>query len=86
MWLEQSKTAETVFSKLMQKISLSVLGEQASQHLFSSFTLVFLSQIFTYFPDMFNGFLTSTFLKISCIMVRISEGRYLLTVASDKFH
>ena len=52
MWLEQSKTAETVFSKLMQKISLSVLGEQASQHLFSSFTLVFLSQIFTYFPDI----------------------------------
>ena len=43
-----------------------------------------------HFGQMFNGFLTSTFdfywslaLQLSCIMVRLSEGRYLFPVASD---
>ena len=67
-----SKNGKLVFSKLTLKISSSVSGKQASQHLFSIFTLIFFSQIFTYFPvcgtssafhfrQMFNGFLTSTF-------------------------
>ena len=43
-----------------------------------------------HFGQMFNGFLTSTFdfywslaLQFSCIMVRLSEGRFLFAVASD---
>ena len=68
------KNSKTVFSKLTRKISLSVLGEQASQHLTSSFPFsdfYILSRLLGcyfsgkfcafHFGQMFNGFSTSTF-------------------------
>ena len=73
MQLDWSKTAK-VFSKLMQPISLLILGEQASKHLascfpFSDFYILscLLSCYFTgisctfYFGQIFNEFLSSTF-------------------------
>ena len=67
------KNGKTVFSKLTQKISLLVSGEQASKHLASSFPfseLKILSSLLGchfsgisctfHLGQMFNGFLTST--------------------------
>ena len=97
------KNGKTVFSKLTQKISLSVSGEQASRRA-NTCSILFLSQIFRYFQacyisgisctfclgQMFKGFLTSTFdfywslnLEFSCITVRIPQGSFLFSVASD---
>ena len=68
------KNGKTVFFKLMQKISLSVFGEQARKHLASSFPFsdfyIFSSLLSCYssgisstlhFGQMLNEFLTSTF-------------------------
>ena len=97
------KNGKRVFSKLTQKISLSVSGEQASRRA-NTYSILFLSQIFRYFQacyisgisctfclgQMFKGFLTSTFdfywsldLEFSCITVRIPQGSFLFSVASD---
>ena len=47
------KNGKTVFSKLTQKIYLSVSGKQASRKAIT-WSLVFLSQIFTYFLDFWD--------------------------------
>ena len=70
------KNGETVFSKLTQKISLSVSGKQASRQAIT-WSLVFLSQIFTYFLDFWDVILVE-------YPVLVTLGKFLIMSRDNK--